>query len=233
MSSITSLRWSAALVCAILVAACGQPGTSITGATPPPSAMSTPSPVPSATLAAIASVEPTLEPTLEPTAPPPTEEPPPVSTLAPIDSECPQDDLDDVISVQEYVDAQTSCFRFGVRVRGWLDTPPPLGFEPPLVKPSWIYYPSGDSATSLWHQPPPGEDHVCASGEDCWWFFPHPDPDLDLDLEPLQRWVILTGHTRDPRAQNCHYDGVGPNPNPELVTLCGRQLVVTAIEEDS
>ena len=47
-------------------------------------------------------------------------------------------------------------------------------------------------------------------------------------FEPLDRWVILTGHTRDPRAENCHYDGVGPNPNPELVVICGRQLVVTA-----
>ncbi len=42
--------------------------------------------------------------------------------------------------------------------------------------------------------------------------------------------MILTGHTRDPRAQNCHYDGEGPNPNPELVMICGRQLVVTDIE---
>ena len=167
-----------------------------------------------------------MEPTVEPTVAP-TEEP--VVTPKPIDPSCPNA-TDDTISVQEYVDASTSCFRYGVRVRGWLDTPPPIGFEPPLVKPSWIYYPSGDFAAMLWHQPPPEPDHVCANGEDCWSFFPHLDPNFDLQLEPLDRWVILTGHTRDPRAQNCHYDGVGPNPNPDLVVICGRQLVVTAIE---
>lgn len=185
-----------------------------------------PTGTPEASVAAVVSPEPSLEPSVEPTVPP-TEEP--VITPVPIDPSCPNA-TDAIISVQEYVDAATSCFRYGVRVRGWLDTPPALGFEPPLVKPSWIYYPSGDSAASLWHQPPPEPDHGCASGEDCWWFFPHLDPNFDLVLEPLDRWVILTGHTRDPRAQNCHYDGVGPNPNPDLVVICGRQLVVTAIE---
>jgi hypothetical protein len=218
------------LLCAIVFAGCGQPGTSITGATPPASAETSPAAPSSAAASLEPSAAPTAEASVEPTGAPPTEAPPPEVTPKPIDPSCPNA-TDDTISVQEYVDAPTSCFRYGVRVRGWLDSPPPLGFEGPLVKPSWIYYPSGDSATSLWHQPPPEPDHVCATGQDCWWFFPHPDPDLDLDLEPLERWVILTGHTRDPRAENCHYDGVGPNPNPELVVICGRQFVVTAIEE--
>ena len=91
-----------------------------------------------------------------------------------------------------------------------------------LVKPTWLFYPNGDTATALWHQPPPQPDHVCASGVECWWFFPHLDPADGLAFEPLQRWVILTGHTRDPRAQNCHYDGEGPNPDPDLVVICGR-----------
>jgi hypothetical protein len=212
------------LLTSILIGGCMPPAASTPPATEP-AALPTGTAEPS--VAAVASPEPTLAPTVEPTVAP-TEKP--VVTPKPIDPSCPNA-TDDIISVQEYVDASTSCFRYGVRVRGWLDTPPAIGFLPPLVKPSWIYYPSGDSATSLWHQPPPEPDHVCANGEDCWWFFPHVDPDVSLDFDTLDRWVILTGHTRDPRAQNCHYDVVGPNPNPDLVLICGRQLVVTAIED--
>ena len=183
-----------------------------------------------ASVVAMVSPEPTPTPTSEPTVEPtvaPTEEP--VVTPPPVDSSCPNDDTTSIISVEEYVEAPTSCFRFGVRVRGWLDGPPPMGFEGPLVRPTWLFYPNGDTATALWHQPPPEPDHVCAGGGECSWFFPHPDPNSGVVLEPLQRWVILTGHTRDPRAQNCHYDG--EEPNPELVVICGRQLVVTAIED--
>lgn len=222
MGSSTSRGVGGMLLATILIAGCGQPGAS----TPAPataSAAAVISPEPSAPATPEPSVEPTVEPTVAPTAEP-------VITPPPIDPSCPNAS-DDIISVQEYVDASTSCFRFGVQVRGWLDTPPPIGFLPPLVKPSWLYYPSGDSAAMLWHQPPPEPDHVCANGEDCWAFFPHLDPNLDLELDPLDRWVILTGHTRDPRAQNCHYDGEGPNPNPELVVICGRQFVVEAIED--
>jgi hypothetical protein len=226
MGSNGSRRFGGLVLAAILIGGCGQPAASTS---PGPSAteagLSTASPEPTA--AAVASAEPTAAATPEPTAEP-TEEP--VVTPKPIDPSCPNAS-DDTISVQEYVDAATSCFRDGIRVRGWLDTPPAIGFEPPLVKPTWLYYPNGDSATSLWHQPPPEPDHVCADGEECWWFFPHMDPNVGLEFEPLDRWVILTGHTRDPRAQNCHYDGVGPNPNPDLVVICGRQLVVTAIED--
>ena len=222
MNPIGSKRAVGVVLAAALIAGCGQPGAS----TPAPataSAAAVISPEPSAPVTPEPSVVPTVEPTVAP-----TDEP--VITAPPIDPSCPNA-IDSIISVQEYVDAPTSCFRFGVQVRGWLDTPPPIGFLPPLVKPEWIYYPSGDSAAMLWHQPPPEPDHVCANGEDCWSFFPHLDPNLDLELEPLDRWVILTGHTRDPRAQNCHYDGEGPNPNPELVLICGRQFVVTAIQD--
>lgn len=219
MLSSGSKRSGALFLGALLIAAC-QPGAST-----PPAATATAAAVESAEPSAPATAAPTVEPTIEPTAAP-TEQP--VVTPVPIDPSCPNAS-DEVISVQEYVDAPTSCFRFGVQVRGWLDTPPPLGFEPPLVLPSWIYYPA-NSAASLWHQPPPEPDHICANGEDCWWFFPHMDPDVDLGFAPLDRWVILTGHTRDPRARNCHYDGEGPNPNPELVVICGRQLVVTDID---
>jgi hypothetical protein len=221
MLSSGSKHAGAMLLAALLIVACNQPSAST-----PAVATGTAAAVVSAEPSAPATTAPTVEPTVEPTVAP-TEKP--VITPVPIDPSCPNA-TDEIITVQQYVDASTGCFRFGVRVRGWLSTPPPLGFEPPLVKPGWIYYPDGDSATSLWNQPPPEPDHVCANGEDCWWFFPHPDPDLGLDLEPLERWVIVTGHTRDPRAQNCHYDGVGPNPNPELVTICGRQFVVTALE---
>lgn len=228
MMLLAPRRIAGAALAVVVVAGCVSPAGSPTGTVAgSPSTATTASPSP--TTAAVASSEPsapaTSQPSVEPTVVP-SEAPP---TEVPVDPSCPNAN-DDTISVQEYVDAPTSCFRLGVRVRGWLDTPPALGFEPPLVKPSWIFYPS-DSGASLWHQPPPEPDHVCVPGEDCWWFFPHIDPDFDLTFAPLQRWVILTGHTRDPRAANCHYDGEGPNPNPELVVICGRQLVVTAIEE--
>ena len=188
------------LLLAVILVGCGQPGASTSSA---PSAPGPAAPTGSLepTAAAVASPEPSTPPTAEPTAGP-TEEP--AATPVPIDPSCPNDDTTSIISVQEYVDAPTSCFRYGVRVRGWLDGPPPMGFEGPLVKPTWLFYPNGDTATALWHQPPPQPDHVCAVGVECWWFFPHPDPDAGVVFEPLQRWVILTGHTRDPRAQNCH-----------------------------
>jgi hypothetical protein len=224
MLSSGSKRSVALLLAALLIAACDQPGAST-----PPAATATAAAIASVEPSAAPSIAPTVEPTVAPTVEPtvaPTEVP--VITPPPIDPSCPNA-IDDIISVQEYVDATASCFKNGIRVRGWLDTPPALGFLPPIVKPSWLYYPD-DSAASLWHQPPPEPDHVCTEGADCWWFFPHMDPDVELDFEPLERWVIVTGHTRDPRAKNCHYEGEGPNPNPELVVICRRQLVVTAIE---
>lgn len=219
-----SLKPGALVLFAMFVAACTG-GTST--ASPPTQVSEPPASVSPAPTAPVVTSEPTVLPTEEPTVAPTDA---PVITPIPIDPDCPNDEVDDVISVQEYVDASTSCFRFGVRVRGWLDTPPVIGFLPPVVIPSWLYYPSGDEAAMLWHQPPPEPDHVCESGVECWSFFPHVDPKVSVELDPLDRWVILTGHTRDPRAQNCHYEGVGPNPNPELVTICGRQFVIEAIE---
>jgi hypothetical protein len=232
MSSNGSRRFVGLLVLGWLVGACLPPGS--TPLASGPAEVPTASALPSE--AAVASPEPSVPPTEEPTVEPTPEltsppiTPPPV-TPPPIDPDCPQDEADDVISVQEFVDAKHTCFENGIRVRGWLDTPPPIGFLPPIVKPGWIYYPSGDFATMLWHQPPPEPDHVCASGEDCWSFFPHLDPKLDIVLEPLERWVILTGHTRDPRAKKCHYDGEGPNPNPEVVASCLRSFVVEAVDD--
>ena len=54
-------------------------------------------------------------------------------------------------------------------------------------------------------------------------------------LEPLQRWVILAGHTNDAAAEGCHWTTIedfgGERDDADAVRHCRKQFVVTAIEE--
>ncbi len=89
-------------------------------------------------------------------------------------------------------------------MRGWAGRAPPTGFEgPAVIKPMWLNYPD-ENFTVLWSAAAVGR--TCPDDEpECEGFFPHINPDSGLSFEPLGRWVIVTGHLRDPAAERCHY----------------------------
>lgn len=158
-----------------------------------------------------------------PTEPTPVPEPTPSTGPCPTGSQ---------LTVRQFVDADPACFGGAdLQIRGWLDTPPPLGFEN-VIEPAWLWYPT-DSAATLWFGVPQGE-HICDRDRDGWcsWFFPHVAPDSTASLLPLKRWVILTGHTHDPAAETCRYGG-DAGPAPDLVAACRTNFVVTAIRPAS
>ena len=148
--------------------------------------------------------------------------------------------------MQEFVEAKRSCFSAqDVRIRGWLDEPSPFGVIGPSIKPLWLAYPQGGRtcdeqeahcfySIALWQVVPPGPDEVC-SEDFCGDLIPHVAPGSGLVLEPLERWVILTGHTHDAAAERCHWelplDVTAEVDDAEAVAHCRRQFVVTAIEE--
>jgi hypothetical protein len=202
-----------ALIAFIFVAACGS---SPSNAAP--------------TAVAVASIEPTAEPTptIEPTDAPEATNPPD-GTGGP----CP---TAPVLTVREFVEAPSSCFGGNdIRIRGWLDTPAAFGFLPPLVKPSWLYYPPGDRFVALFDVVPTDPDHVCAEA-DCASLLPHTTPDSGISFEPLERWVIVTGHINDPAAERCRYieSEIAPGPFDDASAResCRANFVVVALEDD-
>jgi hypothetical protein len=244
MGSRGSSRIGVLLVAVSLVAAaCMQPVASLSPSSPPTAG---PSGTPSPTTAAVASptvtdpattaptiaptVEPTAEPTVDPTGPPPS-------------LPCPTARL---LNVREFVQASWQCFAGrDVRIKGWLDTPPPFGYEGPAIYPLWLAYPesrqcaehTGCSVTlALWQDVPVDDDHMCSSDEAyCSLVFPHTPPGSELHFGPLERWLILTGHTDDPAAQRCHYEDppgedLGTLDDADAVAHCQREFVVTEID---
>ena len=149
--------------------------------------------------------------------------------------------------MRQFVEANASCFKKDVRVKGWLDEPGPFGFEGPAIHPLWLAYPEGGQtceqqepecfySVAMWQDVPPSGDHVCSSDEPyCSYFFPHSAPGTGLHFLPLERWVILTGHTFDAAAERCHYEyppGTEPDPIDDLnaVERCRGEFVVTEID---
>jgi len=212
--------WPAAVMLALLAGACGG----VThGSTP------TATPIePSAVASAVPSSA--LLPTTLPTEPPiPTERPTPTPVL---NAPCP---TDKVLSVASYVAADPACFTGSVRIRGWLDFPPALGWEGPGVEPAWLYYPPELVLPALWTSVPPGPDHTCGdTNPSCAWFFLHVAPDSDVSLGLKPRWVVVTGHIDDPAAATCHYLPSDPEEgafdDADAIRQCASNLVVTAIE---
>ncbi len=206
----------------VLLAACDQPQASSSS---PPAATPTVGP---STLA-VASAEPTAIPTPQPD---PTEIPCPTAP---------------VLTVREYVEAPRTCFRgVEVRIRGWLDTIEGLHGTGAGIKPFWLAYPQiGRTcderephcfyAATLWQHAPPDVSPCSEEEPHCAIVFPHIRPDSSLTFEPLQRWLILTGHTNDPAAEGCRWwygdEREGDLDDAEAVRHCRKQFVVTAIEE--
>jgi hypothetical protein len=147
--------------------------------------------------------------------------------------------------VREFVEADFRCFASkDVRIKGWLDTPPPMGFEGPTIHPLWLAYPESGPcnppaddcslAIAIWQDVPLDPEHICSTEESyCSLFFPHSAPGTGLHFLPLRRWVILTGHTDDPAAQRCHYEPDEQSVSPDdtvAVEQCRTQFVVTEID---
>ena len=153
-----------------------------------------------------AAVAPTLAPsptaTTTPTAPP-TLTPTPEPTAVPGSGLCP---TDSPLTARQLVEGgESTCFgRATIQVRGWLDAPPSIGFEPPTIKPGWLYYPA-PGAPTIWEKQPAGQDDCYVGEEQCAFFFPHINPASGLTLEGEPRWLILTGHFDDPAAVRCHW----------------------------
>lgn len=210
-------RFALLFGCALMLAACfaGNPPSGTAALASPAEVTALPT-----TTAATPSVGPTVVPTLLPT-------PVPGSGLCPTDSP---------LTVRQLVftDALLCFGRSAVRVRGWLDLPPSIGFEPPSIEPGWVYYPAPDAPT-IWEAKPAGRDNCEVDGEQCAWFFPHINPASGLTLDGPPRWLILTGHYLDPAAETCHWVYPddwpdAPSDTPEsraaAVALCRQGFVL-------
>ena len=178
-----------ALVIAIILA-----GAACSGGALGPTATPTPE-----TTAQVASATATALPTAAATS---TPGPTPTAVSSGFES-CP---TESPVSPRQLVESDPTCFGSDdVVVRGWLDVPTVVGFEPPDVKPRWLYYPAGN-LSAIWSDRPVGPDQVCVvDGETCRWFFAHVNPRSGVVLEGPPRWLLLTGHFQDPAAERCHY----------------------------
>ena len=138
------------------------------------------------------------------------------------------------LTVFEVVDADPECFHGDFSVTGWLDFPPAMGWEGPLVKPEWLYYPPDQVLSAIWSTKPIEPDHFCAANVRCAWFFIHIAPDSSVSPGRTPQYVVLTGHLNDPASATCHYV---PEPSSQYVVHdedavheCESQFVVTSIK---
>jgi hypothetical protein len=126
----------------------------------------------------------------------PTPTPVPVGT-------CPRDSP---MTVKQFVDADRSCaIGTDVAIRGWLDAPPAIGFEPPGIEPSWLNWFGGLSF--IYESGPLDADGSCqtAGGGACAAFVWSINPVSGLELSGPPRWLIVRGHFDDPAARTCRY----------------------------
>lgn len=208
---------SQALV-ALVVAACTGAGTPSPGT----SAVEVPTGTPSAAPSAATSPSPIV-----PSGPRPTSTPVPTSAIT--EPTCPTTspiDLDD-LNLEECVGSHD------VEVRGWVDAPVGVGFEPTWIEPSWLYFPVFEWA--LWSRPP-GPDQDCGGIEPCNSMFVFVNPDSDVVFEGPPRWVIVTAHTHDPASTTCHWVSEPPRTftaeeDAEAREHCASSFVITAVRD--
>ena len=137
-------------------------------------------------------------------------------------------------TVEEYVEivsVEPGCFGpADVTIRGWIDEPPIFGFMPPLIEPGWLAYPP-EPPLALWDAQPNGSDCL---GSDCSSMLIHIRPGSDVRFELPARWVVVTGHSLDPAAATCQYEGL-PTPTdraPGEYTGCDVQFVITSVRDE-
>jgi hypothetical protein len=152
----------------------------------------------------------------------PTPTPVPVGT-------CP---TDSPMTVRQFVDADPSCaIGTDVEIRGWLDAPPAIGFEPPGIEPSWLNWFGG---LSFIYET--GPDGICGTGGGCAGFAWSINPASGLELTGPPRWLIVRGHLDDPVAQTCRF--VYPEDwtderrdDAEAVETCRYQFVIVEFRD--
>lgn len=194
--------------------------------------------VPSASISATPSAIPSAAEAASPVPPSPTAIPTPAPTAAPTASPasttaaaCPSGSP---LSVKEYARAWEAEWEEGVAcfgsrevtVLGWVAPRPAIGFEPPGIRPSWLWF----SGLALW-------DHPCDEEGGCTTFMDvHIPPDSGLEWGTDGRWVLITGHADDPRAVNCHYvypsDWTGERwPDSQAQDTCRSSFVLTSVQD--
>src|SRR5688500_10717500 len=212
------IRFRAWLAIAFVAVACGAPMASTTTAP---------------TIAAVATAQatdaPSPSPMILPTTAPVATQPAPTAGL-PTPVICPSTQP---FSVDQYVDIvpeEASCFGpADVTIRGWIDEPPIFGFTPPRIEPGWLAYPP-EPTLALWSADPNGSDCLELG---CSWMLIHIQPGSGVRFELPARSVIVTGHSLDPAAATCHYEGM-PTPTdqaPGDYTGCNVQFVLTSVRD--
>lgn len=156
---------------------------------------------------------------------PATAEPTPGPTAVTSD-ECPSHSP---LSVAEYLDAveaDPSCFSDGsdVTLVGWAGPwPDGVGWLAPGIEPGWLAL----STAAIWPERCPRSLEGCGD---------HLSVHVDGQVSWKQdgRWLVVTGHIRDPRAATCR-----PDPPDSGITAqeaqaqCGRSFVLTSARRAS
>ena len=200
------------LVIAILIVGCGA--AEVSSVTPSAGLFgspATPGPVPSNP---VSPSLPTAEATPGPTA----------VTLG----DCPEHSP---LAVAEYLAAAAAdpgCFSDGsdVTLVGWAGPwPEGIGWLGPGIEPGWLAI----STAAIWPEKCPRSLEGC--GE---FLSVHVDPEGAYSWKQDGRWLIVTGHTRDPRAETCR-----PDPPDNGITgaqarrTCSRSFVLTSVRPAS
>ena len=163
----------------------------------------------------------------------PTTSTAPTPTAVPVGT-CP---TNSPMTVRQFVEADPNCaIGRDVEIRGWLDAPPAIGFEPPGIEPSWLNWFGGLSF--IYETGPVGPDGICETdgGRGCADFVWSIDPASGLELTGPPRWVIVRGHLDDPAAQTCRY--VYPEDwtaeraaDAQAVETCRQRFVIVAFRD--
>jgi hypothetical protein len=212
------IRSRAWLAIGLAAAACGAPG---------------PSPSITPTNAAVATAQATDRPSSSALAlatPVPVATQPAPTAALPTPVICPGAQPFTVEQYAEIVHEEPGCFGpADVTIRGWIDEPPIVGFMPPIIEPGWLAYPP-EPTLALWSGPPDSSE---CPDSDCAAMFVHIRPGSNVRFDLPARWVIVTGHSLDPAAATCQYEGI-PTPTDEApgdFTGCNVQFVITRVSD--
>lgn len=200
------MRVLASLMAVALLSAACAPGES---PSPAPSALPTP----------------TLVPTTSPASPAPTpgSSPSPTSVTT---AGCPAHSPLSVDAYLAALEADPTCFGDGdVSLLGWSGPwPEGIGWLAPGVEPSWLAL----STSAIWQGKCPGSKEGCGEAVSV-----HIDPEAGLDWKNDGRWLVVSGHTNDPRAEGCHPVVSGDMTKAQARAECRRAFVLTSVRTAS
>jgi hypothetical protein len=134
------------------------------------------------------------------------------------------------LSVAEYnsaVEADAGCFTDSdVTLIGWAGTwPEGIGWLGPGIEPGWLAL----STAAIWTEKCPRSSEGCGDILSV-----HIDPDSGIAWRQDGRWLVITGHTRDPRADTCQPDppdnGISTS---DARKMCRGSFVLTSVRNAS